>query len=286
MTAKVISVIVTYNPDPSRLMEQYHAIRNQIDGIVYVDNGSSADPFSDAISDNASVIYNKSNLGLGIAQNIGIRKAISQGATHILLLDDDSTPQPDMVAKLLDNFNTLQSQGEKVAVVGPRIRNLHLSESSYMKGPIISGFRIKLVPAPEKAPLKVSHCISSGSLIPTEIFEKVGFLNEKMFIDGLDVEWCLRAGSFGYNSFMSHNAVLGHRLGNGSSNRIMSHSPQREYYIVRNFLYLSKLKHLPRAYRIRRRILCLSRPIKSLFSGNFTYARQGFKGIIDGIKMK
>ena len=40
---------------------------------------------------------------------------------------------------------------------------------------------------------EVNELMSSTSLIPIEMFSKVGLLEETLFIDGVDHEWCWRA---------------------------------------------------------------------------------------------
>ncbi|MCV5831057.1 hypothetical protein OFN28_30780, partial [Escherichia coli] len=39
----------------------------------------------------------------------------------------------------------------------------------------------------------VDHLIASGSLIPVDVFEKIGGMDDSLFIDYVDVEWSLRA---------------------------------------------------------------------------------------------
>lgn len=282
--ANIIAIIVTYNPSISELKEQFKVLAPQVDGIIYVDNGSIDFQLPFQIDRKTKVIYNRENLGLGAAQNIGIREAIAGGATHILLLDDDSTPAPDMIQNLLDNEANLLSEGHKLALIGARIMDLHSKGRDLSDGILFSGFKIKHVPIVDR-PVSVSYCIASGSLIPINVFKAIGGINENMFIDGLDIEWCLRARSQGYEIFASHNAILGHRLGNGDKDKIKSHSPMREYYILRNSIALVKMKHIPLGFRFRKLSLSILRLCKSVFRGNKAYAISGLQGIYDGFRI-
>ena len=58
---------------------------------------------ADRVSDRCELHPNGRNVGLAIAQNDGIRLA-SRVAGHrfVLLMDQDSSPEPTMVARLLD----------------------------------------------------------------------------------------------------------------------------------------------------------------------------------------
>ena len=42
------------------------------------------------------------------------------------------------------------------------------------------------------------YVITSGSFIPISIFNDVGFMREELFIDFVDIDWCLRARAKGY----------------------------------------------------------------------------------------
>lgn len=284
MHYKIFAIIVTYNPSYEVLLEQYNASKNQVSGLIYVDNASSGFSFPKEIIDKCTIIFNKENSGLAMAQNQGIRKAIEFGATHVLLLDDDSTPYPDMVINLASCEQTMIQSGHNVGLIGARIKDLYSPTQELADGIVFSGIRIKHIPITNR-PESVSYCIASGSLIPIKVFENVGFINEKMFIDALDVEWCLRARHKGYEIFISPDAILKHRLGNGLKDRITSHSPMREYYIIRNNIYLLKLKHVPTGYRIRKLIMCILRILSTTIKGQFKYSQKACKGILDGIKM-
>ncbi len=90
--------------DPERLAQQFDRLLQQVGAIVWVDNASG-----DALRAQASrwpaerlhPIWLDDNQGIGVAQNRGIAHALALGATHVLLMDDDSLPAPDMVARLL-----------------------------------------------------------------------------------------------------------------------------------------------------------------------------------------
>ena len=100
----VVAVVVTFQPELAALLLQIKALRPQVARLVVVDNASTADlaewcraaaPQVDA------VLRMEHNLGIGGAQNHGIAWARTQGASHVLLMDQDSVPEPGMVGQLL-----------------------------------------------------------------------------------------------------------------------------------------------------------------------------------------
>lgn len=278
----VTAIIVTYNPEEDLLRRQNTSLASQVDSIIYVDNGSENVEIVKELAEETSFIENKKNLGLAKAQNQGIELARLQKADFVLLFDQDSVPPAGFVDGLLHCY-TEKSNANRVALVGPAIRNLINNSHENDKGVVFKGLAIKKVDVYEAT--EVSYCIASGSLMPMTAIEEVGDLCEEMFIDGLDVEWCLRAKSKGYKIFQTNSTYLDHCLGDGTKRRIMSHSPQREYFIMRNSILMARMKHIPMGYRIRKVLLSLGRLAQSLSSGQAAYIKADIKGIKDGIKL-
>ncbi|WP_297900660.1 glycosyltransferase family 2 protein [uncultured Parabacteroides sp.] len=277
----VFVIIVTYNPEHDLLRRQYESIRGQVSGIIYVDNHSTSLALPLALPEEDGIYYilNNRNEGLGYAQNQGIKKALELGADFILLLDQDSELFPSMIQDLKDTYLFCLSKGEKVGAVAPGIVNA-FDESSPVLGILIDGIHIKTL-ALKDIPLEVSYCIASGTLIHKSVLEDIGLMNEYMFIDFLDLEWCMRARSKDYKIFLSPKARLLHRLGNGEMDRITSHSPMREYYICRNGFLLLKLNYIPLGFKIRRCVLIPLRVLKSFVTGRKEYFKNGLKGVYD-----
>ena len=93
LSALVVAVVVTFQPELAALLAQIKALRPQVARLVIVDNASTADlaawcqtsaPQVDA------VLRMEHNLGIGGAQNHGIAWARAQSASHVLLMDQDS----------------------------------------------------------------------------------------------------------------------------------------------------------------------------------------------------
>ncbi len=92
----VCGVIVTYEPDLARLAEAISRTTSQVDALIVVDNGPERLEL-----DGVEVIRPGGNVGLAAAQNLGIAWARDHSHTHVLLLDQDSWPEPGMVPALL-----------------------------------------------------------------------------------------------------------------------------------------------------------------------------------------
>jgi len=74
--SSVASVTVTYNPDPKTLQRQLDQVSPQVSQVFLIDNGSSNTEEINRIAESIAhvrVILCQTNLGLGHAQNLGIR---------------------------------------------------------------------------------------------------------------------------------------------------------------------------------------------------------------------
>ena len=100
----VWAVVVTYQPDLETLAVLLRAMVQQVDGIVVVDNGSGASALAWLAAYHTEVpfivIPLLDNKGIALAQNVGINRAKVEGASYVILSDQDSEPAPDMVEKL------------------------------------------------------------------------------------------------------------------------------------------------------------------------------------------
>lgn len=240
-------VIVTYLPAHEPLLRLLEAIRPQVDNIVLVDNGDGSALPAIAPALNVEIITLGGNKGLAHAQNIGIQRARWHGAERILLLDQDSLPATDMVAQLLDALAQLEQLGTAVAAVGPQYRD----ERQGTVSPFVyrDGLALKECPAtPPGHPVPTDFLIASGSLIPAVALDAVGDMDETLFIDYVDIEWCLRAKRFGYGSFGVPAAQLTHSLGDDwilfRGRRFPIHNPTRHYYYARNAILLASRAYI------------------------------------------
>lgn len=254
----ICAVIVTYFPDRIRLTEQVGRLAIQADRLIIVDNGSPTEivawlkELADGHRGLLDLVELDVNLGIAAAQNVGMERAFSEGATRILLMDHDSLPEPGMVARLAATYDQLSRRGILVAAVGPR----YLDSRQNNPPPFIRVCRGRLqrLQCPDSDTVnEVDYLIASGSLISREAFEAVGPMNEDLFIDYVDIEWGLRARARGYRSFGVCGAAMSHDLGEapivilGAAKP--NHSVARHYFQFRNASWLYVHGDVPRGWK-------------------------------------
>jgi len=284
----IIAVVVTYHPEEKILAALLGALAPQVREIVVVDNGqaqtSSLLMSAGIASDKISVLALGENYGVAAAQNRGIAVAKRKGATHVLLLDHDSIPAPDMVEKLFEAVENLTGRGLKVAAVGPRYRFPDTDHYSYFVR--FGKLRFKKIYCSGedgREYIPVDFLISSGCLIPCDALNAVGQMDESLFIDHVDTDWFLRARYDGYAAFGVCSATMDHQLGDGlfhlgfgTKKKLPIHSPLRLYYIFRNSILLYRRAYAPDDWKVND-LVRLCHPRKE-------YIKMMARGIRDGIK--
>jgi rhamnosyltransferase len=262
MQRKIVAIIVTFNPTLIEFQEQLRAVVAEEMTVVIVDNASANVSDFDrqlSIFDSKTLILlkNSENIGLAAAQNIGIVEAQRLEATHVIFFDQDSVPQAGFMRELLAMEQKLISAEEQFAAIGPASYDPTTKEyypiTRYV-GPFIRRHY------PEGAlPVEATFLISSGSLVRMKVIDEVGLMRSELFIDYIDVEWCLRARRLGYRCFVASAARMSHRIGDMRlqflGRTISSHSSLRRYYLIRNSFLMLRLRYVPLSYKVREVLL-------------------------------
>ena len=232
MIHSIAAIIITYNPPAVGLERLLSILIRFVPHILVVDNGSSGALTSRLLAYGSSVelLELGENKGIAYAQNHGISWAMQRGVGDLIFFDQDSIPAPDMVEILHAQLHTLQASGKRIACIGPRF--------------IDSRSATSIRPSITSAILPVDTLISSGSMTSVEVIKAVGRMTDELFIDYVDLDWCLRAKSMGYMSYQSQQAVMYHSLGDEPIPNFGKHwpsrSPLRHYYMCRNAIWMYK----------------------------------------------
>lgn len=256
--ASVAAVLVLYHPQPALLVRLIESIAAQVDKIFIVDNtpGQVAGMPAPVNCCKCPLSYhaNGTNKGLAGAQNIGIARALGEDFSHVLLLDQDSALPDGAVDGLLGAEASLLGAGRSVAAVGPMFIDEKTGKRS--RGVHRRGLRVQWfsISPDETDPVAADYLIASGSLIRTCVLRQVGLMRDELFIDWVDTEWAYRAGSFGYNTYIIPTVVMRHNIGDATVQLMGKpfnlHSPARNYYIVRNAVYLLLDRRMSKSWRL------------------------------------
>ena len=209
--------MTTFNPDLSVLRDQLRRTVPQVKQLIVVDNGScAADPIRVLVEEFAKTHWVSlgENRGLGYAHNLGIRQALEGGAESVLILDQDTLPEPDMVSVLAETLVSSNGPDSRVAAVGARYVGTQSSHPSFFVQ--FRRFRFKKCFCAEggvRQVIPADVLISSGALFSANALREIGTMDEGLFIDHVDTEWFLRAHHRGWRSYGVCDAVMRHSLG-------------------------------------------------------------------------
>lgn len=292
----VAAVIVTYLPDLTALSSLLAVLRPQVDRTVLVDNTPvhCVPARLQALGDEwCSVIANGSNRGLATAQNQGIARARASSAKCVLLLDQDSVPASDMVERLLAAKARLSVRAARVAAIGPRWRDRHTGEDApFVRVAAGRTLNLRCV-ADGAAEIECDTLVASGSLLPLDSLDAIGPMDDRLFIDQIDVEWCLRAQALGYGLFGACDAVLHHGIGDrivrpwfARARRVPVHAPLRDYYLVRNTVDVFFRRRAPWRWRVLQlvRLPALMLVMVTQMPPRLARLRMILHGLLDGLR--
>ena len=225
----VCAVAVTYHPDAG-LPQRFSRILRQVGRLVIVDNGSGEAETTMlrefAANPSVTLILQFANRGIASALNTGTYHATTLGFKWVLLLDQDSFVDDDMVHTLIA-VQAAFPERDRLAVVGSGFRTT--DEATGQSTGESDGWE------------DAESVITSGSLIPLETHAAIGAFREEFFIDYVDTEYCFRARAKGYRVIRTRKPIMSHSIGAITRHRVLwlnkwtfNHSPDRRYYIARN----------------------------------------------------
>jgi rhamnosyltransferase len=165
---------------------------------------------------------------------------------YVMLLDQDSEPDNDMIPHLMKAHELLREHKVSVSAVGPLAINKDTNKA--YKDRELSKDYIR------DAIVQKTDIMSSGSVVSKKAFLDIGLMETALFIDGVDSEWCWRGNAKGYRCFVNEQALLQHKLGEGDTKflwfRFATPPPIRCFYQYRNFLILIRRPYTPLSWKV------------------------------------
>ncbi|MFT4180149.1 MAG: glycosyltransferase family 2 protein [Thermomonas sp.] len=288
----VCAVVVTYRPELAQLRETLRLLAPQVGQVVVVDNASGGgfDAFAaDATAAGCIVLQNHENLGLAAGFNRGIAHAKAGGFGFVLLMDQDSLPEPSMVSTLLAAYMRLSAMQQVAAVGAQFVDSRDGSVAPFVR--VGFPFNRKIPGAPGQY-VACDFLISSGCLLPIPVLDVVGPMDASLFIDSVDLDWCFRARDLGYTLHGVCDARMRHAIGDElRPSRLMGrgmfiHSPARLYYLMRNRLLLYRRRHTPRVWIAQDMLRFVGKFLRMslLVAPRAANARAMLRGAWDGLR--
>jgi len=189
---------------------------------------------------------------------VRIRYALRKGADYIMLLNNDTLVDKDLISRLLEGMH----RQEKVGIVGPKIyfaagcefhckryKENERGKVIWYAGGIIDWKNIycshrgvdEVDIGQYDKQEQTSFVSGCCMLVRKEVLEKIGLLDNKYYLYLEDVDFCLRARRAGFKIVYAPSAFLWHKNAESSGK---PGSPLHVYYQTRNRLLLG-IKYAP-----------------------------------------
>lgn len=241
------ALIVTYKLQPLDTLAVVRRLSGAVSRVCIVDNSETDSSAAFAAETATDYLPLCRNTGIAYAQNVGLHRLMEAGCEAIFFADQDSEVDAALVSGLAASLADLQKREGGCAGVAPLPYNKADGQPYPYQGNEMPG----AVEADGGRIVPVSYLMNSGALIPVAMFEVAGLMDETLFIDGVDSEWCWRAAAkCGARFYVDERLRLGHMLGLGSAlvagRRISLTPPYRLYYQIRNYMALSRRDYVPR----------------------------------------
>ena len=177
------------------------------------------------------------------ALNRGADWARREGRAWMLVFDQDSTPLPGLAGGLW----AAHLRQPAAAVIGPVLLESGSGGRNYR---YVCRHRcwpwlFRRVPCGNSDLADVTMLITSGSMIDLDVWSRLGGFDEDLFIDYVDVDFCLRVRRLGRSIAVAASARLQHRLGARKQGQLLGwdfrpthHAAFRHYFIARNRIRL------------------------------------------------
>lgn len=264
----IAAVVILYNPNDSIISN----ITTYIDVVSYIyviDNSdySNENIFLDVpYSKKLKYVFNNGNQGIAQALNIGCKLAIKDGVKWIITMDQDSK----FLNLKCEKFSTV-FENSNVALYYPNYLIQGQMYDKYIKE--------------NNKPIVV---MTSGNFLNLEVYEKVNGFEDKLFIDYVDVDYCLKLLQYGYKIENLPALTLEHELGESMHKSVFSfkaivtnHSSLRRYYITRNRLYVKeKYRTISNAFYQTEKRIFINDILKIILFEEDKFSK--FKSIIKG----
>ncbi len=285
-TPLVAVVVLNWNQeeDTTDCLVSLRAVTNVPLRVMVVDNGShpeSVDRLEQRFRE-ALFIRLRENKGFAAGNNIGIERALEEGASHIMLLNNDTLVEPAFLRPLLNGLNS-----HEAGVVGPKIYYYPDATRLWFAGGVIDWRTGRLwhlgANEPDEGqwdkPREVDYITACCLLAPAKVFQEIGGLDERYFIYFEETDWNLRARARGYRCRYLPDARIYHKV----SQAMGTGSPISDYYYARNRLLFFRSR-APIRYRHRLIALYTARSLRYAYTIRKAGRIQNAAAIATGVR--
>lgn len=244
---KRVNAIVTVYYPSEKMAANIKEIASQVDRIFICDNSPKESSSLFAMISNKIYLYFGKNLGISGAMNhvLKDKQYHWEQGEYIVFFDQDSCIPDSYIQKLVTEYESISNRGYDLGCIGPVYFN-------YSNNRLETARSKKQI---TRHSFQVPNIITSSMLCEYSSLKSIGFWNENIFLDWADFELCWRLRQLKKICCLTDKLVLNHQVGIGERKIGFIHlriwSPIREYYQIRDGLYLMSQKYVPVKFKLR-----------------------------------
>ncbi len=170
----------------------------------------------------------ETNRGFSKAVNLGVKQAIEEGATQVLLIN------PDINISRLNLEVLLNSNFDIAAPVLTFKRN---KDTIYDYGGKVNFFLGRPTHLENRKSENIDFVSGACMLIKTDVFKKIGYFDERFFMYFEDVDFCLRAKRDHLTVGVVEDSIVGHSI---SEHKVVKNSDKEKYILTSNYEFIKK----------------------------------------------
>jgi GT2 family glycosyltransferase len=224
----VYIVVLTWNgkADTLECLQSLQHLTYSNARILVVDNASE-DGTANAVRSSfpaTELLVNDSNLRFAQGNNVGLEHSLRCGADYVLLLNNDTTVDPEFLTRLVE----VTQNDRLVGIAGPKIYYYGNPNQIWSAGGKIDWWKgwvshigIREIEKNQyDAPREVDYVTGCCLLVKREVIDAIGMLDKKFYLYGEDVDWCIRAHQAGFKVVYVPSSHIWHKVSASSEGHL------------------------------------------------------------------
>lgn len=235
---KLALVTINYNgsQDTVELLRSLESQTDQDFRCIVVDNASYTDDYTELVAFGErpwlTYVRSEQNGGFAAGANIGMKQAFDQGAGAVLLINNDTTVQPDFIASLKQH---MPSEGLAAVPLNEHGATVYAGKIKWLR------HTLSHITSPITGDDPSLYIVGGGLFIHRSAFSNIGALDERYFLYFEDTDYSVRA----HNAHVSFTyltlPIIAHKVSRSTSTL---GSPMLLRYHYRNMFLFNQL-HAP-----------------------------------------
>jgi hypothetical protein len=218
--------------------------------IIVVDNGSppaERERLRAGLPTGVTLIQSEKNVGFSGGNNLGIRRALDEGADYVLLLNNDATLKSDGLHIAVESAQKIPRLGilsGKILMADDHGPTNTIWSAGGWWSPLRASGYLTGIGEPDQGqydrPGPASFLAACMWLVPAAVFGRLGLMPELFFIYSEDTDYCLEALKAGYRLEYEPRSICYHKMSQSHWKAPGRASPFVSYYANRNRIYIAR----------------------------------------------